>query len=93
MQERILQCVRGPIASYVLSLKDSVKRDLEKLDDAQKIPSITTGVTRGYSFNRLIELEIELFTLLDELKADGYTVDGAIESETRASIFMAYLGK
>lgn len=93
MQENILQRARGRVASYVLSLKSGSKRDLEKLDDAQKIPSITSSVTRGYSFNRLIELQIELFVVLDELKADGYDVEGAIASETRASIFMAYLGK
>lgn len=93
MQENILLRVRGKVASYVLSLKSGTKRELERLDDAQKIPSVTTSVSRGCSFNRLIELQTELFIVLDELKADGYDVDKAIADETRASIFMAYLGK
>lgn len=81
--------------SYLESLKQTSLRDLRALlGDTNDVPSVAGRLRqsdRRAVASRLVNLQIELFTILDLLKKKGSEVDTVISRENRAMAFIAAL--
>lgn len=81
---RLSICSR--VVGYILSLKECVKNELVK----NETPSRRNLPKEG-GLNRIINLELELLTLLDSL--EDVTLTKVREYENRALSLLCYLGK
>lgn len=83
----LLGCTRQPnrALSYLESLKRTSLRMLYMLLGNSDVPAYRER-PRGQTniFNRLVDLQIELFINLDRLKENGAAVNDIIDLETRA---------
>lgn len=87
-----LNPVRKRLLSYLRSLKNTTFAALSALAGTRRIPSYRSLQPHG-GFNRLIDLEIELFIALDTLRADSDEAeyDKLIALETRFSALLGNL--
>ena len=87
-----LNPMRKRLLSYLLSLKNTSFAALSALAGTRRIPSYRSLQPQG-GFNRLIDLEIELFIALDTLRADSNEAeyDKLIALETRFSALLGNL--
>lgn len=87
-----LNPVRKRLLSYLRSLKNTTFAALSALAGTRRIPSYRSLQPQG-GFNRLIDLEIELFIALDTLRADSEEAeyDKLIALETRFSALLGNL--
>ncbi|MFA5449154.1 MAG: hypothetical protein WC292_01780 [Clostridia bacterium] len=82
-----LQCGRlcNRALSYLESLKRTSLRELNALLGNNDVPAYRERRrSETNMFNRLVDLQIELFIALDRLKESGAEVDDILEIETRA---------
>ena len=84
--------VRKRLLSYLRSLKNASFAALSALAGTRRIPSYRSLQPQG-GFNRLIDLEIELFIALDTLRADSNDgeYDRLVALETRFSALLGNL--
>lgn len=87
-----LNPMRKRLLSYLRSLKNTSFAALSALAGTRRIPSYRSLQPQG-GFNRLIDLEIELFIALDTLRADSNEAeyDKLIALETRFSALLGNL--
>lgn len=87
-----LNPVRKRLLSYLRSLKHASFAALTALAGTRRIPSYRSLQPQG-GFNRLIDLEIELFIALDTLRADSNDgeYDRLVALETRFSALLGNL--
>lgn len=87
-----LNPMRKRLLSYLRSLKNTSFAALSALAGTRRIPSYRSLQPQG-GFNRLIDLEIELFIALDTLRADSEEAeyDKLIALETRFSALLGNL--
>lgn len=87
-----LNPVRKRLLSYLRSLKNTTFAALSALAGTRRIPSYRSLQPQG-GFNRLIDLEIELFIALDTLRVDSEEAeyDKLIALETRFSALLGNL--
>lgn len=87
-----LNPMRKRLLSYLRSLKNTSFAALSALAGTRRIPSYRSLQPQG-GFNRLIDLEIELFIALDTLRVDSEEAeyDKLIALETRFSALLGNL--
>ena len=87
-----LNPMRKRLLSYLRSLKNTSFAALSALAGTRRIPSYRSLQPQG-GFNRLIDLEIELFIALDTLRADSDNAeyDKLLALETRFSALLGSL--
>ena len=87
-----LNPMRKRLLSYLRSLKNASFAALSALAGTRRIPSYRSLQPHG-GFNRLIDLEIELFIALDTLRADSNDgeYDRLVALETRFSALLGNL--
>ena len=87
----ILNAINTPrkkVISYLVSLKEYTLNRLSMLGENKKIPSCRLSRKEG-GLNKIVDLQIELFMLLDTLNLSGGVPSQLMEYENR---FTALLG-
>lgn len=79
-----------PVPLYLKSLKSATLSELKALEGAKSVPTNKAHSGTG-GFNRLTELQIELFIALDTLEAEGKDMREIVLRETRFAAFLALM--
>ncbi len=87
------QYSRRKLVSYAISLKEDSLNALSGMEEGKKVPSYrlyeSCSANGSGVLNKVMDLEVELYILLDTMSSNGADVASVLETETR---FTALLG-